>query len=529
MPEVHTLTVAEVIVETPDARSVVFELTPEQAEAFRYRPGQFLTLRVGEAARCYSLSSAPHEGTRLKVTVKRTEGGYGSNWICANVRPGAAVDVLAPAGVFTPKDFDENLLLFAGGSGITPVMSILKTALRQGTGRVTLVYANRDEQSVIFAGELAALAREFPDRFVVLHWLESVQGLPNVEQLRALARPFAEFEAFLCGPAPFMAAAKQALTDLGVPRKRIHLERFVSLGGNPFAVERGAPAGRAKEPGTAREAGAATAAEDREQLGAATAAENTEQLRAATTADNTEQPGAAPVAGSTKQPEAATIAEGTEQFGTAAVAESTEQPGAASAAAGTEQPGTAAVAESTESGTTTVAETAEQLGVISEANQTRRPGATTGAGQTEQFQTTLAKDTQRPAAIPAKDGEQPDTAALAGEAPPAGAGAPVAGQSGAEPASPSDGATRLRVDLDGVRHEYAWPRQRKLLDFLLDQGLDAPYSCREGQCSACACRLVAGEVKMLNNEVLDSDDIADGIVLACQSVPLTDEVSVTYE
>ncbi|GAB3007076.1 ferredoxin--NADP reductase [Amycolatopsis acidiphila] len=335
MPEIHTLTVAEVVTETPDAHSVVFELTPEQAEAFRYRPGQFLTLKVGTAARCYSLSSAPHEGSRLKVTVKRTDGGYGSNWICDNIRAGARVEVLAPAGVFTPKDLDENLLLFAGGSGITPVMSILKTALRQGNGRITLLYANRDERSVIFAGELAALSREFAGRLTVLHWLESVQGLPTVEQLRTLAQPFAEFEAFLCGPAPFMAAAKQALKDFGLPKNRIHLEKFVSLGGDPFATQAPAP----------------------------------------------------------------------------------------------------------ESGETTA----------------------------------------------------------------------------------------LRVDLDGTQHEFTWPRQRKLLDFLLDKGLDAPYSCREGQCSACACRIVSGEVKMLDNEILDSEDIADGIVLACQSVPLTDAVSVTYE
>lgn len=336
MSNVHTLTVADVIEETADARSVVFELSPEQAKAFRYRPGQFLILRAGEAARCYSLSSAPHEGSRLKVTVKRTEGGYGSNWICDNIHAGAKVDVLPPAGVFTPQSFDEDLLLFAGGSGITPVMSILKTALRDGSGQVVLIYANRDEGSVIFAGELAALARAHPGRLTVIHWLESVQGLPDTGLLRTLAKPFTSFEAFLCGPAPFMDAAKQALKDLGLPKKRIRLEKFVSLGANPF-------------------------------------------------------------------------------------------------------------------------------------------------------DTTPA---------PQDDGTE---------------------------------TTALRVDLDGEFHTFSWPRQRKLLDLLLETGLSAPYSCREGQCSACACRIVAGEVKMLNNGVLDSNDIAEGIVLACQSVPLTDEVSVTYE
>jgi len=337
----YTLTVADVIVETPDARSVVFEIPPEHASAFSYRAGQFLTLRIpsertGSVARCYSLSSAPHEN-RVQVTVKRTDGGYGSSWVCSSLRPGMTVDVLAPAGVFCPTSVDEDFLFFAGGSGITPVMAILKTALETGSGRVVLVYANRDENSVIFAGELASLAKRFGDRLVVVHWLESVQGLPDVPQLRGLASAYTSYEAFLCGPAPFMAAAREALGQLGVPRDRVHVEKFTSLTGNPF--------------------------ED----------------------------------------------------------------------------------------------------VVEE--------------------------------------EQPSDEA---------------------PAS-------LTVSLDGETRSMAWPRQRKLLDHLLDAGLDAPYSCREGQCSACACRIVSGEVKMLHNEVLDAEDIADGIVLACQSLPVTDDVSISYE
>jgi len=95
---------------------------------------------------------------------------------------------------------------------------------------------------------------------------------------------------------------------------------------------------------------------------------------------------------------------------------------------------------------------------------------------------------------------------------------------------PSDEApASLTVTLDGETRSMAWPRQRKLLDRLLEDGMDAPYSCREGQCSACACRVVSGEVKMLHNEVLDAEDMADGIVLACQSLPVTDDVSISYE
>ena len=144
------------------------EETVAEADAFRYKPGQFLTVavpsdRTGTVARCYSLSSAPHETDLLKITVKRTAEGYGSNWLCDNLAKGNELRVLPPSGIFTPADLDADFLLFAGGSGITPVISIAKSALAQGSGKVVLLYANRDERSVIFADALAALAAEHPE------------------------------------------------------------------------------------------------------------------------------------------------------------------------------------------------------------------------------------------------------------------------------------------------------------------------------------------------------------------------------
>src|SRR3954449_2209663 len=168
----YDLQVVGVVEETADARSVSFGV-PEGAEAeFDYRPGQFLTLAVpsdqtGIAARCYSLSSSPHDGGPLTVTVKRTADGYASNWICDNIREGSTIRVLPPSGIFTPANLDADLLLLAGGSGITPIMSITRTALAHGSGKVMLFYANADETSVIFARELAALAAEHPHRLVV--------------------------------------------------------------------------------------------------------------------------------------------------------------------------------------------------------------------------------------------------------------------------------------------------------------------------------------------------------------------------
>ncbi|MEV0296729.1 ferredoxin--NADP reductase [Nocardia sp. NPDC050710] len=234
------LRVAAVITETADTRSLVFDVPEEAREKFAYKPGQFLTLRIpsdltGSVARCYSLASSPYTDDKPKVTVKRTLGGYGSNWVCDNVKAGDQIEVLPPSGVFTPKDLDDDLLLFGAGSGITPVMSILKSALARGNGRIVLVYANRDPEGVIFAAELRELADKHPQRLIVIHWLEYLQGLPTVDGLAGLVAPYADYNAFMCGPKPFMDRVHDALAQLDVPRSRTHAEVFNSLAGDPFA------------------------------------------------------------------------------------------------------------------------------------------------------------------------------------------------------------------------------------------------------------------------------------------------------
>lgn len=240
------VTVADVIPEGADAVSVVFAIPGDHGDRFAYRPGQFLTLRVppsqqtGSVARCYSLASSPHTDSAPKVTVKRTVDGYASNWLCDNISPGDSIEVLPPSGAFTPADLDEDFLLWAAGSGITPpVISILKSVLAAGTGRVVLCYANRDERSVIFfAEELRELAARYAGRLTVLHWLESVQGLPTRAQMRGFTQTVLagspSLQSFICGPAPFMAVIKDALAEAGMARDRIHLEVFQSLSGDPF-------------------------------------------------------------------------------------------------------------------------------------------------------------------------------------------------------------------------------------------------------------------------------------------------------
>ncbi|SIS14780.1 ferredoxin--NADP reductase [Williamsia sterculiae] len=239
-PRSVILTVTDVIEESVDAKSLVFAVPEESRGSFDYRPGQFLTLRIpsdrtGSVARCYSLASSPSLDPAPKVTVKRTVDGYGSNWLCDNVAVGDELESLPPSGVFTPADLSAPLLLAAAGSGITPVISILKSALRAGSPAVTLLYANRGETDVIFAEELRHLQAAHPDRVLVVHWLESLQGLPTAQTLASVFAPFRGRETFMCGPEPFMAAVHDALAAAGFAHATVHAEVFTSLSGDPFA------------------------------------------------------------------------------------------------------------------------------------------------------------------------------------------------------------------------------------------------------------------------------------------------------
>lgn len=231
--EYHDITVARIIRETADAHSLVLDIPTELTEAFRYKPGQFLTLQVpcGDTPlpRCYSASSSPYLDEPLRVTIKRVMDGRASNWLCDNLKAGDPLRVAAPAGVFTPKSLDGDFLLFAGGSGITPVLSIVRSVLHAGKGTLRLIYANRDEQSVIFAEELARLSRDFPKRLQVIHWLDSVQGVPSQAQIASFAAERKNAQCFVCGPAIFMDATAAALHEQGFAHSQVHIERFVSL------------------------------------------------------------------------------------------------------------------------------------------------------------------------------------------------------------------------------------------------------------------------------------------------------------
>jgi len=252
----HALRVAKVVRETADACSIVFEIPDPLRAVFRYRAGQFVTLRVpygGKTlSRCYSLASSPDTEVEHKITIKRVAAGRISNWINDNVKAGDVIECLPPGGLFVLNDATNDLVMFAGGSGITPVISLIKTALVKTARRIRLVYANRNRVSVIFRAELDALVAGNPGRLEVLYRFDDSDGFADVHHVRGWAADRRDAEFYVCGPAELMSIVERGLLEEGVAAERIHIERFVSpsdpdeqAGGEPAqpaASEGGAPA-----------------------------------------------------------------------------------------------------------------------------------------------------------------------------------------------------------------------------------------------------------------------------------------------
>src|SRR5215470_13910174 len=157
----HPLTVAGVIDETADTRSFVLDIPPALEAPFAYAGGQFCTFRatIGGApiVRCYSMSSSPDTVDPFTVTVKRVQGGKMSNWMNDTLASGDTIDVMPPAGLFVLRATSTPIVAFAGGSGITPILSIIKSGLAATAREIALVYANRGPGSVIFADVLERL------------------------------------------------------------------------------------------------------------------------------------------------------------------------------------------------------------------------------------------------------------------------------------------------------------------------------------------------------------------------------------
>jgi ring-1,2-phenylacetyl-CoA epoxidase subunit PaaE len=243
----HALRVGEIVPETAEANSIRFEIPEALRDAFAFKAGQHLTLRTTingeEVRRNYSLCTAPAESDWM-VTVKRIGGGLFSNWVGDQLKPGDMVEVMVPHGSFT-TDFDparsRHLVGIAGGSGITPVLSLVKTLLREEpASRFTLFYGNRDSSSVIFLETLAGLKDKYLGRLEIYHFLDAedqdielFNGMLNRDRLEqaipALVPDAMSIDGwFICGPGPMMDAAEGALLDRNIPKERIHIERFTA-------------------------------------------------------------------------------------------------------------------------------------------------------------------------------------------------------------------------------------------------------------------------------------------------------------
>lgn len=240
----HPLRVAALRPEADDALVLSFELPPALAAGFHFTPGQHLTLRhsVGgqELRRSYSICSAP--GEALQVGVRKVPGGVFSNWLHETLQVGDEIDVMEPEGHFgaalaAPAPAARHLLMIAGGSGITPILSVLKTVLAsEPASRCTLLYGNRTAASTMFKEELEDLKNRHLTR-LALHPVFSRETLDaplnsgRLDQaklavfLRLIGVPTID-QAFICGPHAMNDEAEGALREAGVPAERIHVERF---------------------------------------------------------------------------------------------------------------------------------------------------------------------------------------------------------------------------------------------------------------------------------------------------------------
>lgn len=242
----HRLIVKSVVKETPDCVSVAFEVPEGLKKEFAYTPGQNLTLRTWlngdeEIRRSYSLCSSPLDN-EWKVAIKKVPGGIFSTFANEQLKQLAVLEVMPPTGKFTIETNAENkksYVAFAAGSGITPIISIIKTVLRtEPQSDFTLVYGNRNRTSIIFKEELEALKNKYMSRFRIIHVLSREltdatinHGRIDAEKCNALFTKHIEIDAdefFICGPEGMIFCVRDYLKSRGVDENKIHFELFTS-------------------------------------------------------------------------------------------------------------------------------------------------------------------------------------------------------------------------------------------------------------------------------------------------------------
>ena len=253
LPQFHRLQISHVQAVTRDAFAVTFMVPEHLKRQFAYLQGQYLTLRTAvdgeELRRSYSICAALQD-QRLRVAIKRVNGGVFSNWAAEHLKPGAVVDVMPPQGNFhlpLEPQATRHIAAFASGSGITPVLSIIKTTLlAEPRTRVTLVYGNRSSSGVMFKEELQDLKDTYLGRLNVV-WIMSREsqdialfnGRIDYQKCSQILTHWVDpgglDAAFICGPQDMMLATSQALQEKGLDKSRIKIELFGTAppGGQP--------------------------------------------------------------------------------------------------------------------------------------------------------------------------------------------------------------------------------------------------------------------------------------------------------
>ena len=250
MRDYQPLRIAEVRRETPESVAITLQIPEELREAFRFRPGQHLPVRAEvdgeEQRRTYSICCAPGEGD-VRIAIKRVVDGRFSNWANDALAAGGTLDAMPPAGRFMLPESDgepRHVVAFAAGAGITPILAMVKHALAAEPATcLTLVYGNRNLQSIMFREELEDLKDRHLGRFTLLNVLSHneessaplFEGRITAEKVKAFAatlfKPSEVAHFFLCGPGSMIKEARNALIELGVPREKVHHEFFAPGGG----------------------------------------------------------------------------------------------------------------------------------------------------------------------------------------------------------------------------------------------------------------------------------------------------------
>jgi len=244
MAKFHSLSVSEINRETADCVSIAFNIPENLKSDFDYIQGQYLTLKVTlngeELRRSYSICTSPVSDDHLKIAAKQIPDGRVSTFLNGTLSVGDTMEVMTPMGNFhkpVEAGQSKNYVLVAGGSGVTPILSILKTVLDVETGSsVTLVYANKNTESIIFKSQIGALKAQHGDRLNVIHVLE--QGEANVtgmltkevaDQLFGGQVSTSADEYFICGPQPMMDSVTETLEAKGVSADKVNVEYFTAV------------------------------------------------------------------------------------------------------------------------------------------------------------------------------------------------------------------------------------------------------------------------------------------------------------